>query len=415
MKIAASSGKPSRKVDYIIPLADDEEHHKLTKENSITWEPRTVPTDNTSPTYKVQVRILSGSESVRQMMRWWKDLEKLCTGLNATDLASMKPIMIACVRPRVETLFEATLLARAEVDYNTALEAALVADQGAGDTTASDAVKANTVDHYRQVGHLRIALQETLLSLMPAKVLSKVKRQMRREMRKPVDMKVREYCQHLMRLNTDDIPSLPPFEANQALSSDELLDILLHGTPRSWQNEMDRQGFDPIEKGYYPTVDFMENLEGLEEKTIPQDSSSDKKSKDKSKSKGKSNSGSKKKADHYCSLHGPNYTHDTEECRALKKKDGKEGKFSNKTWTRKSEDSTSKSKKELAALVKKQIKAGVKKELAAIQKKRKSDDSDEEEECHLADVLDSKLEGFNYEDMENMRLHDDEVSDEISV
>ena len=138
---------------------------------------------------------------------------------------------------------------------------------------------------------------------MPAKALTEVKRQMRREMRKPVEMKVREYCQHLMQLNTDDIPSLPPFENNQALSSDELLDILLHGTPRSWQNEMDRQGFDPIEKGYYPTVDFMENLEGLEEKI--QESSPDKKSKDKSKSKDKNKPGSKKKADHYCSLHGP--------------------------------------------------------------------------------------------------------------
>ena len=125
MKIAASSGKPSRKVDLIIPLADDEEHHKLTKENSLTWwEPRTVPGDANSPTYKVQVRILSGSESVRQMIRWKKDLEKLCTGLNATTLATMKPIMIACMRPRVETLFEATLLARAEVLYNEALEAA---------------------------------------------------------------------------------------------------------------------------------------------------------------------------------------------------------------------------------------------------------------------------------------------------
>ena len=66
-------------------------------------------------------------------------------------------------------------------------------------------------------------------------------------------------------------------------------------------------------------------------------------------------------------------------------------------------------------MVKKQIKAGVKKELAAIQKKRKSDDSDEEGECYLADVLNSKLDGFNYEDMENMHVHDDEVSDEISV
>ena len=82
------------------------------------------------------------------MMRWKKDLAKLCTGLNATTLATMKPIMLACVRPRVETLFEATLLARAEVLHNEALAAALLADQAAGDTVASDAVRGNTVDHY---------------------------------------------------------------------------------------------------------------------------------------------------------------------------------------------------------------------------------------------------------------------------
>ena len=60
MKIAASSGKPSKKAELIIPLEDDEAHHKLTKENSVTWELRTIPNDNNSPTYKVQARILSG-------------------------------------------------------------------------------------------------------------------------------------------------------------------------------------------------------------------------------------------------------------------------------------------------------------------------------------------------------------------
>ena len=57
----------------------------------------------------------------------------------------------------------------------------------------------------------------------------------------------------------------------------------------------------------------------------------------------------------------------------------------------------------------------VKKELAAIQKKkRKSDDSDDEEgECHLVDILDSDLKGFNYEDMNNLKI--DDVSNEISV
>ena len=81
----------------------------------------------------------------------------------------------------------------------------------------------------------------------------------------------------------------------------------------------------------------------------------------------------------------------------------------------------SKAKKELAALVKKQIKAGVKKELAAIQKKRKSDDSEDEEgECLLLDMLGSKLEGFNYNDMDKMSIREDkdskdEISDKVSV
>ena len=111
MKIAASSGKPSKKVNCIIPLEDDEAHHKLSKENSVSWELRTVPADGASPTYKVLTRILSGEESVRQMLRWSKDLDRVCVGLNATDLTAMKPIMLACMRPRVDTLFEATLLA----------------------------------------------------------------------------------------------------------------------------------------------------------------------------------------------------------------------------------------------------------------------------------------------------------------
>ena len=124
MKIAASSGKPSKKVNLIIPLDDDEAHHKLTKENSISWELHTIPGDNNSPTYKVQCRVLTGEESVRQMLRWKKDLEKVCIGLNATTLAEKRPIMVACMRPRVETLFEATLVARAEVRYNEALATA---------------------------------------------------------------------------------------------------------------------------------------------------------------------------------------------------------------------------------------------------------------------------------------------------
>ena len=228
------------------------------------------------------------------------------------------------------------------------MTAALAADQAAGNTNASTAVQTAGIDVHRVEDHLTFGLQDVLAALMPAKVTAKVKRQMRREMRKPVDMKVRAYSQNLIRINMDDIPMLPPFVQHQELSSDELLDILLHGTPRSWQNEMDRQGFDPITKGYFATIDFMENLEGLEQKQEVSSPSKDKKAS--TKSKDKSSDGNKKKTTHFCQLHGPNWTHDTSECRGMKNGE-KKGKCTNKTWTHKSEESTSESKKRRKAAI----------------------------------------------------------------
>ena len=77
-------------------------------------------------------------------------------------------------------------------------------------------------------------------------------------------MKIREYFHNLQRLNEEELPNLPPFGVGQNLTQDEMLDILLFGTPRSWQNEMERQGFDPMEKTIQEVVDFMENLESVE-------------------------------------------------------------------------------------------------------------------------------------------------------
>ena len=147
---------------------------------------------------------------------------------------------------------------------------------------------------------------------------------------------------------------------------------------------MDRQGFDPMEKQLFEVVDFMENIKGTEDRTKVKDSKS-KPSKKTTVSKD-SASGNKKKPTHYCKHHGPNYSHDTEDCKVLKnQKSG--GGHSNKTWTRKADEESSKSKKELATLIAKAVNKGVKKQLAAVDKKRKSGShkSDEEGECYLLD------------------------------
>ena len=78
------------------------------------------------------------------------------------------------------------------------------------------------------------ALDFVVAELLPRHILAKVKRTMRREMRKPVDMKVCAYHQQLLRINSEEVASLPPFGPDQVLKSDELCDILLFRTPKSW-------------------------------------------------------------------------------------------------------------------------------------------------------------------------------------
>ena len=409
MKVAPSSNKMSKKAAIIIPLEEEADEYKLSKDNSTSWELRTVPTNANSTTYKVLVRILEGNETPRQICRWHKDVIKICLGTNATTLEAREPIMEACMRPGPLNIFRATTRAYAETAYHAALEAAEQQDRTAGDTTASDAVKANGVDHYRNNDHLDVALQEVVTNHMPRKVLAKVKRNLRRDMRKPLDMGVRKYYQAISRINDEELPHLPPFGNGQFLGTDEILDILLFGTPRSWQAEMDRQGFDPIEKGLLETVDFMENIESTEDKPYQEVKPKSKK-KSSTKETGDSESSSKKKMPHYCKVHGPNYTHDTSDCRAAKKEKSSKGSYPNKTWSRKADEVTSASKKELAALVaktiKKEVKAGVKKQLASVTKKRKSGDADSDEECCLVQMLEKNLDGFNYQQMESLSISD---------
>jgi hypothetical protein len=153
------------------------------------------------------------------------------------------------------------------------------------------------------------------------------------------------------------------------------------------------------------------------------------KSKDKDtkkKSNSSSSSSNKKKPTFFCSEHGPNFTHDTKDCKVLvaAKKSGSYGNkkkpFGNKIWTRKVEENSGITKKELAALVQKAAKKEFKKqskELASISKKHKSEDSDKDDddkECFLLETLTKDIEGFNYKDMEGLKIEDnDEDEDEF--
>ena len=266
------------------------------------------------------------------------------------------------------------------------------------DADAKDVLRNNGIKPHYRFAEIHDALNAVVHQVLPNRVLARVKRSLRREMRKPADMKIRAYYNALVKIVSTEIPHLPPFGANQTLADDELVDILLYGCPRSWTKELDKLGIDPYDHNATEIVAYLENIETSEDF----EPANGKESATSSKKKGATKSS--KKSEYYCLLHGKNSTHDTDECTKLKteakrlKGDGKtksSGKDSGKksNWKKKASDASDKAKSEITALVKKSVKQAVK-DLKVADKKRKSSKKDDSSDEEL-NVIDNLAE-FNY-------------------
>ena len=426
MKVAtgAISTMAAQKSPAVISLRPDASEEELLPEHTTQFTLSSRPTENDQTNvakYKAKCRILQGEESVQQLVSWYRQVNKVLHGLNVinnyaeavpivetmlsgTPLTLFKDMLVTCMEERMQERIDA--LNDDDADARNAEEVAI---QGRG---------ANHPDN-QQYGHVDKAIRHMLTELFPRRALARVKRFLRRECRKPIDMPVRKYYQRILRINVEVVPNLPPFEPTQNLQQDEITDIILFGTPRSWQREMDRQGFDPLDSTLGETIEFMERLEANEEfnqtsKTVSNKSSkTTKKKSPNGSSNGNGNGNSSGGGRYNCSHHGPNNTHNSDKCFVLhpelKKSSGK-----NKTWSRKAHDSK-KEQNEIMAMVKKQVaetlKTSVKSELAAFAKKvnkRKvvENDSSDEDLC-----------AFDYTQFEDLVIDDKllKETDEVSI
>ena len=185
-----------------------------------------------------------------------------------TTVATRGALIVRMMRLNPLATFNAKMSELAGERYNAALVAANISDTARGDnrTTDRDQVRNNGREHYLQLVDLDTATNHVVESLLPRQILAKFKRALRREIRKPAEMSVRTYFQHLMRINNEEIPGMPPaFDRTQCLNDENLNDIILFATPNSWQKEMDRQRFDPMEKNPVEVIAFMEAIEASEE------------------------------------------------------------------------------------------------------------------------------------------------------
>ena len=420
MKVSSAAfnenyGRSSKKAILpLVPIETDE----VPSNRMITHTLRSNPADANGPKYKLQIGILQGNESCRTIIDWRKGVQQILTGLAVDTHAPAIPI--------VETLMAATPRAIFLEGVHNAKVAELDRRANAVQGNARNAIINNGMDHEDNLTFEQIqdGLKYVVRQLLPRRVLARAKRYVRRDCRKPVDMKVRNYVQNLLRINDDEFPRLPPFEEDQKFSDDEMMDIILFGTPNSWQKEMDRQGFDPVENTIDAAVDFMERIEDTEDFDADRNTKPAAKKSGHGNKSGKKSTDNKGKSEYFCLCHGKNSSHNTEDChkmineaKRLKKADGKgdgksgNGKYGNKTWSRKADEASKAAKQDLASFIRKEIKKGVKKDLKAISKKRKSDDSEASEgELNAFDLKD-----FNYQDMENLKIDDEDILDEISA
>ena len=357
------------------------------------------PADAASAKYSFRMGYADGSQSVRFHIQWAKNVLKVLRGLAITTGPNQLQMVNQMCLGDVLTSFQDSV--RRFQDEARVIRATTAADAlGAHDPTAETQAEweARREIAYRTNVTAPVSDPTTAMvtmsarfaagSVLPYKALERQKRFMRRKMRKPVDMKIRQYVSHLTRINSDELPHMPPFLPDQQLSGDEILDIVMFGIPKSWEKEMAKQDFDPFRNGatLRQLVEFCERLEAVEDTPTVQRNNTTTSNK---KTKFQGNKGKTIKPEgKWCAFHESN-THDTSECTVLKKmkdakKNGNEKSFHNnnndKPWAKKSNDAKKFTKKELNNIVKKASDKAykkAKKELNSVAKRKKSDDDDE--------------------------------------
>ena len=118
------------------------------------------------------------------MVRWKLDVEKVLVGLGVTTVATQQPIMEAMMQQGPKLAFRGSIRVLINIDFKAAMMAAAEADRLAvgGSTANRDNVRAAGPAALISVNILEQALGMVVIDLLPRKILTKVKRSMRRDM-----------------------------------------------------------------------------------------------------------------------------------------------------------------------------------------------------------------------------------------
>jgi hypothetical protein len=257
-----------------------------------------VPGNNDSPTYSMPVRYFDNGTPEEWLM-FQKALSKVLIGQNITT----GPPTYGMAR----RLMEGAALSKFD-------ESALL--QGA-----------ETLVHYEEV------MKDITNYVFPTRALQIQKRYMRRHMRKAPFMKMKDYMARVEELN-NYLSMFPDYNNGDELHEDELLDIYEYGIPKTWSKQFLLQNWDPQHHTKQEFREFCERLETAEDitpKTFVKSNNgprgrfgSNTSNRYKDTRATTSRPSSYKPARTFnaqmnkrCRLHGPNNTHDTDQCKVI--------------------------------------------------------------------------------------------------
>ena len=171
--------------------------------------------------------------------------------------------------------------------------------------------------------NLKAVFKKVAATVFPIKAYFTQKQAMRRFMRKPKEMKIRDYVDRLMEINSylPHFPVKDGEEAAKSLPKEEIMDILLFGIPNSWQKKIVELGFDSIAHTPQEFVEVCERISYGEsndngQKAKTKQDAGNKGAKLQPNSSRKNSNKKSNNSEKYCPLH-KTYGHDANECKVL--------------------------------------------------------------------------------------------------
>ena len=194
----------------LVPIPPDESKVNET----VTFSLPSNPTDTDSPKYKLTCHILQGDEDLRTLITWHQSVHRVLKGFNLSN--KYQPavnIIETMLRGTPQSFFQQALEFEAKAQMDKRIE-------DASNAAAKKAIRdagwdAQDNKLYDQVER---AIRKVISELVPRKVLARVKRYLRRNCRKPADMKVRVYFQHLCTRRSSIFLRIVPIKDSSRMS-----------------------------------------------------------------------------------------------------------------------------------------------------------------------------------------------------